>query len=69
VPLVAREPDHPAPAVQASALVALQLSCTVEPLATEVADAWKLRVGASGASTVTCTSSLALPPGPVQLML
>jgi hypothetical protein len=68
VPLVARLPFHPPPAVHVLAFVALQFKVAVAPLATRVGVAVKLTVG--GASVVTATEASAgalLPPGPSQV--
>ncbi|MBS0375268.1 MAG: hypothetical protein JSR73_11860 [Proteobacteria bacterium] len=67
VPLVAFVPLQPPEAVQLVALVELQVSTDVWPLAIEVGFAESAAVGAGGAPTVTMTDCCALPPAPEQL--
>ena len=65
-PLVATDPDQPPEAVQAVALVELQLSVEALPLATLLGLALSVTVGAA-ALTVTVADWEAVPPEPVQL--
>jgi len=67
LPLVALLPLHPPEAVQAVALVELQVRVEAAPLVTVVGFALNDTVGAGGgAPTVTVTVWLAVPPAPVQ---
>jgi hypothetical protein len=65
-PVVAREPVQPPDAVQAVALVEVQVSVELPPLATLVGLALTETLGA-GAETVTVTDCAAEPPAPVQV--
>lgn len=68
VPLVASVPVQPPEAVQDVALVELQVSTEVPPLAIADGAALKLTVGTTGVDetvTVAVTGSL-VPPAPVQ---
>ena len=67
VPLAARVPLQPPDAVHAVALVELQVSVEVAPLATDVGDAVSVTVGV-GAVTVTVADAVGLvPPDPVHV--
>ena len=63
-PLVATDPDQPPEAVQAVALLELQLSVEALPLATLLGLALSVTVGAA-ALTVTVADWEAVPPEPV----
>ncbi len=70
VPLGACEPDQPPPAVQAVALVELQVSVEAPPLATDVGAAPSETVGAGVVAAATVTVAVAaglVPPAPVQV--
>lgn len=67
VPLAPSEPVHPPEAVQAVALLELQVSIDVPPNATLMGDAVSAATGAGGGSELTVTVALAaalVPPGP-----
>jgi hypothetical protein len=66
-PLVASEPLHPPDAVQAVALVEVQVSVDALPLVTLEGLALRDTVGAGGAVTVTVADCEADPPAPVQV--
>jgi hypothetical protein len=66
-PLVAWEPLHPPEAVQAVALLEVQLKVDALPLETLEGLALNDTVGAGGADTVTVTDCEADPPAPVQV--
>lgn len=67
VPDVAREPDHPPPAVQLCAFVVVQLRLDVPPLAICAGFADSVTVGAGIAPTLTDAVCATVPPAPVQL--
>ena len=66
-PLIACAPLHPPDAVQAVALVEVQVRVDALPLATLVGLALNDTVGAGGAETVTVADCDAEPPAPVQV--
>lgn len=65
-PLVPMDPDQPPEAVQEVALLADQVSVVLAPLATLLAAALRVTVGA-GVDTDTVTDCAADPPVPVQV--
>jgi hypothetical protein len=65
-PLVARAPVQPPEAVQAVALVEVQVRVELDPLTTLVGLAWSETLGGS-AETETVTDCAAVPPGPVHV--
>lgn len=65
LPLVPLEPDQPSDALHELALVLVQESCVVAPLATLAGLTVRLTVG--GPTTATDSASLPVPPGPVQV--
>jgi hypothetical protein len=67
-PATAFAPDHPPEAVHEVAFEADHVNVEPLPLATVLGLAVRVTIGA-GAETATVTDWLALPPGPVQLML
>jgi len=66
VPLVALAPLQPPVAVQEVALVELQVSVELPPLATEVGFAVNVTVGA-GTTVTVAVATLLVPPVPLQL--
>jgi hypothetical protein len=65
-PLIALLPDQPPEAVQALALVDVQVTVAAAPLVTVLGVAERLTVGAAGV-TETVAACVALPPAPVQV--
>jgi hypothetical protein len=66
VPLAASGPLQPPDAVQAVALVELQLNVAAPPLATTAADALRVTEGTGRTVTAMLDGKL-VPPGPLQI--
>ena len=67
VPEVASVPDHPPVPMQEVALVDVQESVELEPLATLFGVATRLTVGSGVLLTATEVVEVALPPRPLQV--
>jgi hypothetical protein len=68
-PEVLRLPDQFPEAVQVSTLLLLHCSCVDPPYDTLCGLAVIFTIGADGATTVTLTESLTLPPAPLQVRI